>query len=207
MRCERCGADMPAGARFCSACGNSLEVTETPDAPSPATVSSPLTTWPGADIGLPPHGPGSLADAGQRFLARLIDFLIFLPFYAGILIINFIDLDFDRITDQDFDVFSGPFDFFPFGPPFYWVVVAIYEVVLVALRGQTVGKMALGTKVVREGSNDTPGWGTSLLRWLSSAVIGAIPLIGLLDVLWLLWDKHRQCLHDKIAKTLVIRLR
>jgi hypothetical protein len=28
--------------------------------------------------------------------------------------------------------------------------------------------------------------------------------VGLLDDLWCLWDEDRQCLHDKIVKTMVI---
>jgi uncharacterized RDD family membrane protein YckC len=30
-------------------------------------------------------------------------------------------------------------------------------------------------------------------------------LFGLLNELWVLWDPRRQCLHDKVARTIVIR--
>ena len=38
-------------------------------------------------------------------------------------------------------------------------------------------------------------------------VVGAfVPFFNLIDVLWLLWDKpYRQCLHDKFAKTVVVK--
>ena len=30
-------------------------------------------------------------------------------------------------------------------------------------------------------------------------------IYGLLDTLWLLWDRRRQCLHDKAAHTVVVK--
>jgi uncharacterized RDD family membrane protein YckC len=58
---------------------------------------------------------------------------------------------------------------------------------------------------------------TVLLRWLGQfgvGLIGWIPLIGsiaslyaLIDDLWPLWDDKKQALHDKIAKTNVVRHR
>jgi uncharacterized RDD family membrane protein YckC len=60
-------------------------------------------------------------------------------------------------------------------------------------------------------------WGTVLARWvmqnLGSAVV-VVPLLGplgwvysLLDDLWPLWDGQRQALHDKVARTNVVRTR
>jgi uncharacterized RDD family membrane protein YckC len=56
-----------------------------------------------------------------------------------------------------------------------------------------------------------------LLRWLGQfgiRVIGLVPLVGsvtglylLLDYLWPLWDDKSQAIHDKIAKTNVVRIR
>jgi uncharacterized RDD family membrane protein YckC len=31
-----------------------------------------------------------------------------------------------------------------------------------------------------------------------------VSVLGLLDVIWCLWDEERQCLHDKVASTLVV---
>ena len=45
-------------------------------------------------------------------------------------------------------------------------------------------------------------------------LVGLVPFIGflgtifsLLDALWPLWDDKRQAIHDKVAKTNVIRVR
>lgn len=84
-----------------------------------------------------------------------------------------------------------------------------YEVTLTAVKGQTLGKMALRIKVVRQDNGLIPGWGKSLGRWIIPTALGAIPVIGwilaLLVYLWLLWDPLRQGLHDKAVKTLVVK--
>ncbi|MDX6375440.1 MAG: hypothetical protein QOD98_4428 [Nocardioidaceae bacterium] len=81
----------------------------------------------------------------------------------------------------------------------------------------TPGKLILGLRIrLRE----TPGplsWSTIGLRWLGQSgvgLLGLIPLVGsmsgiysLLDALWPLWDDKRQAIHDKIAKTNVVRVR
>ena len=53
---------------------------------------------------------------------------------------------------------------------------------------------------------------TRIIRWsvehpvvvLSGAAILLGGLYGLLNVLWCLWDSKRQCLHDKLPKTVVV---
>ncbi len=72
----------------------------------------------------------------------------------------------------------------------------IYEVCLLALwNGQTIGKKAMGLKVVPQ-----PKWGTALVRTLMKIVSG-IPL-GL-GFFWMLWDAKGQTWHDKVADTSV----
>ena len=70
--------------------------------------------------------------------------------------------------------------------------------------GQSIGKKLLGIKVVR-----TDGSPASLGRliWLRNVVnglIGIIPLYGIIDALFI-FGESRQCLHDKIADTIVIK--
>jgi hypothetical protein len=46
----------------------------------------------------------------------------------------------------------------------------------------------------------------SLGRFLIQLVLRAVPFGGLLDALWPLWDRPlHQCLHDKVASTVVVR--
>ena len=71
--------------------------------------------------------------------------------------------------------------------------------------GQTIGKRAVGIRVVR--ADGLPvGFGTVLMR---HAVIGVFYVctlgIGIIvDYLWPLWDERSQSLHDKLAKTYVV---
>ena len=86
-----------------------------------------------------------------------------------------------------------------------WIVYTIY---LVNKNSQTIGKKLLGIKVVRtDGSRATLGrifW----LRNVVNAIPSLIPYIGsfygLADSLWIFGEK-RQCLHDKIADTIVVK--
>jgi uncharacterized RDD family membrane protein YckC len=77
-------------------------------------------------------------------------------------------------------------------------------ILYVTRNGQSIAKKITGIKVVR--SDGTP---ISLGRifWLRNVVnglISIIPLYGLIDALFIFGDS-RQCLHDKIADTIVIK--
>ncbi len=54
----------------------------------------------------------------------------------------------------------------------------VYETVMIALLGRTVGKIALGTRVVRLLDGQRPDWSESLIRALVPLSLGAIPRIG-----------------------------
>jgi uncharacterized RDD family membrane protein YckC len=88
-------------------------------------------------------------------------------------------------------------------------VVSAYEIVMIALCGATVGKWIFRIRVVRLEDGQVPGWGPSILRWLIPAVGGLAVGIGqLLVYLSPFFDssgQHRGW-HDKVAKTLVIRV-
>jgi uncharacterized RDD family membrane protein YckC len=83
----------------------------------------------------------------------------------------------------------------------------IVTIVLVHRNGQTVGKKLLAIKVVRSDGSRASLRRIFLLRNLVNAIPSAIPLVGnfygLLDHVFIFGDK-RQCLHDKIADTIVV---
>jgi uncharacterized RDD family membrane protein YckC len=70
--------------------------------------------------------------------------------------------------------------------------------------GQSIGKKLLNIKVVRtDGGPITLG----RLFWLRNVVnglISVVPLYGLIDVLFI-FGENRQCLHDKLADSVVIK--
>ena len=77
-------------------------------------------------------------------------------------------------------------------------------ITFVKANGQSIAKKMLHIKVVRsDGTPITLG----RLFWLRNVVNGAlaiIPLYGLIDVLFI-FAEQRQCLHDKIADTIVVK--
>jgi uncharacterized RDD family membrane protein YckC len=88
-----------------------------------------------------------------------------------------------------------------------WVIAALlaYWVVLEGSEsGQTLGKRLVGIRV-RADDGGRAGYGKAFARNLVARVIGLLPFVGLIDVLWPLWDDQNQCLHDKAASTIVIR--
>ena len=88
------------------------------------------------------------------------------------------------------------------------VVVLVYQIVLLGMvRSQTVGNMAVSTKVVDADTGGPIGYGRSTVRAVVLVVLYITIIGGVIDVLWPLWDKRNQTLHDKAANCLVIRLR
>jgi uncharacterized RDD family membrane protein YckC/RNA polymerase subunit RPABC4/transcription elongation factor Spt4 len=87
-----------------------------------------------------------------------------------------------------------------------WVIWTL----VVWAQGQTPGKQLLGMRVVRLDTRTYAGWGKMFLRdfvgkLLVAMVSSLIPFIGgVIADCWLLWDKDRQELWDKIAGTIVV---
>ena len=80
----------------------------------------------------------------------------------------------------------------------------LYFVLLTGLRGQTLGKMLVGIRVVgRDGQ--VPGLGYAALREIVGKFVSF--LVFLLGFLWIGWDGRKQGWHDKIAGTHVVRAR
>lgn len=79
--------------------------------------------------------------------------------------------------------------------------IAYYAGMLVYKQGQTLGKMALGIRVVSvDGTPIT--WGKAIVREILGKFISGI-VLGL-GYLWIIWDAKKQAWHDKIAGTYVI---
>jgi uncharacterized RDD family membrane protein YckC len=86
------------------------------------------------------------------------------------------------------------------------VIVLAYGMVFCgSKRGQTVGMMAVGVRAVDIGSGDSIGFGRALWRAFFEYLMAVLLLIPwVIDMLFPLWDPMRQCLHDKVSRTLVI---
>jgi uncharacterized RDD family membrane protein YckC len=77
------------------------------------------------------------------------------------------------------------------------------QLLLAALRGQTLGKMLLAIKIVRlDGTR--PGFWQVVRRHLVGYPVSTLPL-GL-GFLWAGWDADRMAWHDKLSLTTVVRV-
>ncbi|WP_242659127.1 RDD family protein [Thermostaphylospora chromogena] len=129
------------------------------------------------------------------------------------------------VTQATYDLTTGTYTA-PSGLLLYAVVNGIvmaallfgYEFIMLRTQGRTVGKIVLGLQVAQVGgATGNLDNGAILKRaavlW-GPFVLYAIPVVGaflvlpvyLVNVLWQLWDKPlRQCLHDKAARTVVVK--
>lgn len=67
--------------------------------------------------------------------------------------------------------------------------------------GQTLGKRALGIRVIDFRTGGPIGYGRGAIRWVAR-ILSALPL--LLGYFWMLWDKEKQTWHDKLAGAVVV---
>lgn len=67
--------------------------------------------------------------------------------------------------------------------------------------GQTIGKRALGIRVIDLDTGGPVGYGRAAIRYVGRIVSGFVFALG---YLWMLWDGQKQTWHDKMASTVVV---
>lgn len=155
------------------------------------------------DAKVTPQGR-ELATPGSRIGARLIDGIIMAVFLVP-LVLRDLDLDagtFGTDTLSTSRLLAGG------------VIAAAYEIVLVALKSATLGKMAVGIEVVRKVDGQSPvGFPTATMRWLPFAV-GYVPitivsnlstLVLLASLVLIFVDDFRRSVYDFAGQTYVVR--
>lgn len=154
------------------------------------------------------------AEPLNRIAARLIDVVLWI--IVGFLIQNVIIgvnlFDADGLADVSYGraALAGLLN---------TLIVAGYEIYMVGTRGATLGKIALGLKVVRAGDGGEVDMNDSVRRispylvlGILSAITGGLGLIfnlalfivGIVSLVFLFSDERRQTVWDRIAKTMVI---
>lgn len=189
--CSSCGMGTSRDARFCPHCGHSAE------------DSSGFCAHCGAAIQLGAHfcpGCGAAAGAGTAPTSVVgmgvgteasVEYMGFWIRVAAVVIDGILT----GIVGAILDAILG---FTGIGA----LLSITYYVLLTGLKGQTLGKMALGIKVVNAQGN-VPGIGRAALREIVGKFVSAIA-IGL-GYLWVGWDRQKRGWHDHIAGTYVIR--
>jgi uncharacterized RDD family membrane protein YckC len=183
--------------------------TQNPFAPPRANVADTFADAPPQMI---------VATRGQRFLAFLVD--ISPGFVIGIIGVVLALAMMPGLLSGHFDPAVAGFATFGLvflligGGSIAWL---IWNIVLLYKYGQTIGKKALGIRVVRMDGSRVSFPRFLFLRWLAIAVIGGIVggicgalripfvgnLVGLVDILFIFGPACR-CLHDFIADTQVV---
>lgn len=184
-------------------------------APPPPPYGAPPPQY-----GVPPYGAGYGMPSGQgvndpapmgaRLLARIIDGII--EFVVIIVIIAAVGIHLFNTTttatgSSSFSLYGGRyFEALGIGA----LITALYEVGMIAVRGATLGKMAVGVRVARIDNGQVPGWGPAFVRWVIPAAAGALfSLLELIVFLSPFFDStHRnRGWYDYAAKTIAVRAR
>lgn len=149
-----------------------------------------------------PRGVTELADRGSRLGATLLDSLIF---FGMVYLPIFIPAVFAGAAQSAAgeDAAGGLLVLGSVLMLAGFIVWLWLTLMYMKRNGQSMGKKLVGIKVVR-----TDGSPASLARlvWLRNVVNGllsVIPFYGLVDVLFI-FGESRQCVHDKIADTIVV---
>ena len=131
---------------------------------------------------------------GRRILATLVDSLVFGLFYALMAAM------FGTFQTAEFGHWYATLPALP--TVLYGLIVVGYYVLMEGYLGQTVGKMVLGIKVVREGTGEVPGLKAAAIRTLLRVVDALFSyLVAFVTVVV---NEKRQRFGDMAAHTLVV---
>jgi len=135
---------------------------------------------------------------GRRLVAIIID-LIILGVVNGLVGLIFHSGSVTNVNGAMSYNSSGP------GAALQFIIPLVYYIVMEAMWGATLGKMALGIRVVKlDGSPIS--WGESIIRNLLRIIDGIPYFIPYLLGAILVWTSPtRQRLGDRVAKTVVVR--
>jgi uncharacterized RDD family membrane protein YckC len=154
---------------------------------------------PAAPLAIPNQIVLHLASRGSRFGAAILDGLAYglVPGFGAALIVgsssggdsasNYIGLSMIAI---------------------YLLAVIVLNCVWLDKYGQSIGKRALGIKVLQVDGSRCELWRFFFVRYLPVALLGAIPFIGIFVPLvnaLMIFGQEQRCLHDLFANTIVVQ--
>ena len=169
-----------------------------------------------------------LASGTDRLWAWLLDHVIMTGIFLGIAMMAGLVLDV-LLTNE----FNGGWQFV--GLIFWAAIIGgigvllwyIFLVYLVATRGQTPGKKVVRIRIIKD-SGGKVGWGVALVREVVGKIVLVAVMEGVLALLvssisdlvavyiwifvllvlfiWIVLDEKNQTLHDKIARTYVVKV-
>jgi uncharacterized RDD family membrane protein YckC len=144
-------------------------------------ASGTSEAYPGERLGLPEFGAGSVAGWSRRFGALLIDWVI-----CSLIAIAFF---YHPSAGHSSNVLIQPRLWTP-------AVFAVQDFVLTATTGFTIGKRLTGLRVVRLDGKPVVGFLPALAR--TALLMLVVPAM--------MMDRDLRGLHDKAARTVVVRV-
>jgi uncharacterized RDD family membrane protein YckC len=132
-----------------------------------------------------PQGYGAqppYANWGQRFLGTIVDGLVFLVPYLIL-----------RLSGSAVVMIIAGLILFG---------LAVWQLIMEGRTGQTLGKKALGIRLLKEATGQPLGVGMALVRRIAHVLDSLACYLGWL---WPAWDSKRQTFADKICSSIVIR--
>ena len=134
-----------------------------------------------------PHQSGPRAGFWTRFMALVIDSIVIAIVSVIVIVIG---------------AASHSHGLIALGYALYFVgAIAYYVYFEGGPTGQTLGKRAVGIRVIDLKTGGSIGYARALVR-LFGRYISGIPCY--LGYFWMLWDSEKQCWHDKFAKDVVV---
>lgn len=153
---------------------------------------------------------------GLRLVARIIDgVLIFAVVYAVAVAVGFHPFATHTVVNTD-GTTSKQFELQLYSARYFKLIAleglltGVYEVGMIAIWGATLGKLAMGVKVVKLSDRTLPGFIPALARWVLPALAGLV--FGLLQLLLFVSpffdpSKRNRGWYDMAAGTIAVRSR
>lgn len=163
-----------------------------------------------------------LASIGSRIVAKLIDFGLMLLASMPLFIALYNSPSYDKLktwaeagqttlsTTQQMELLSVvPQHILLLTNILVWGLL-FAQMLLLMRRGQTLGKMIMGIRILDRQSNAIPSFfNLIVMRSILTTIVYSLSILGLLamtiDFVAMLTNADRQSLHDKIARTYVVR--
>lgn len=192
--CSNCGVMLAPNTRFCGSCG---------------AAAGTAGAAPGPDAAGAINAAETVRYAGfwRRFAAALIDGIAISIVTQPINLIVGQGFSFDTTQNTAGEVEDFHFDVdwtqIAVGNLLTTAITIAYYVIALSRWGQTIGALALSIKVMHpDGTLLSPG--RAAVRWFG-ALVSSIPL-GL-GYFWMLWDPRKQTWHDKMAGSIVVKVK
>jgi len=225
-QCPKCQGPRDAKALYCPFCGAVFErtilappvVTAAPPAPEPivrAVVDPYRPPAVAGDLYDPEGSAGAqtgreavIAPLGRRFGAWFLDEIFLgISFFVGLVLMVLAGVR--PLEAMEAGVAEGSL------PMSIWMMMIVavlpvgaVNVYYLARDGQTLGKKALGIRIVRDNTGEPVALlRLLLLRSVVSWILGAVPIVGglfsIVDACFI-FRPDRRCVHDHIADTKVV---